>query len=209
MIKDEAWKKEKEAIVASYAEKNREIEPGGTVFCGSSLTERFPVEEWTGGKVVNRGVGGYTIAEYARVIDICCTDLRPSKVFISIGSNDLNDETSDTKRLISDYRKLLSDIMDAVPGVRLYVMAYYPVNDDTDDEFMKEELKYRTNEVIDRANAMIRAMCDDIGAVYIDVNSPLKDKNSKLVKKYSVDGVHIDEKGYKIVFEVLKKHIEK
>ncbi len=208
MIKDEAWRKEKEAIVASYAEKNRVIEPGRTVFCGSSLTERFPIEEWTDGRIINRGVGGYTIEEYSEVIDICCTDLRPSKVFINIGSNDLNDETSDPVGLIERYRSLLMRIMAEVPGVRIYVMAYYPVNDDTDDEFMKEELQYRTNDVIDVANSMIREMCDDLAVSYIDVNSPLKDKNSKLVKKFSVDGVHINENGYKLVFKILEKYID-
>ena len=208
MIKDEAWKKEKEELVASYDRKNKDVRPGGTVFCGSSLMERFPIEEWTCGRVVNRGVGGYTIDEYMEVIDICCTDLRPSKVFINIGSNDLNDDTADLSVLIDKYSSLIRHIKEAVSESQIYVMAYYPVNDDTDDPFMKEELKYRTNELINAANSMISTMCDNLAVNFIDVNAPIMDKNRKLVRRFSVDGVHITEEGYQKVYNELKKYID-
>ena len=207
MIKDEIWRAEKLALISRYDEENKNINPGGTVFCGSSLMERFPIEEWTDGRVINRGVGGYTISEYADIIDICCINLKPKTVYINIGTNDLNDETSDIDKLIADYTGLLQKIMNEVPGVRIVVMAYYPVNDDTDDEFMKEELKYRTNELISGVNLRLKSMADELGARFINVNSGITDSEGKLAKKYSVDGVHINEDGYGKIYESLKEYL--
>ena len=204
MIKDEIWRAEKLALISRYDEENKNINPGGTVFCGSSLMERFPVEEWTNGRVINRGVGGYTIAEYSEIIDICCINLQPKDVYINIGTNDLNDDTSDIDKLIAEYAGLLKKIMDEVPGVSITVMAYYPVNDDTDDEFMKEELKFRTNELLSDVNLRLKEMADKLGLRFINVNHGITDSDGKLAKKYSVDGVHINEEGYRIILQNLK-----
>ena len=55
-----------------YKRMNRLAEAGGILFAGSSLMENFPIYEFAQGriskKLYNRGVGGYTMADFIRHI---------------------------------------------------------------------------------------------------------------------------------------------
>lgn len=209
----EAWRLEKEKMVEGFRAKNRLCEKGQVVFAGSSLMEMFPVEEWAGElgedapKLYNRGVGGYRTDDMLPIVDLCVTDLQPSKVFINIGTNDLSDPDLPMETMIQRYDEILTRIEAAVPGVRIYLMAYYPINYEAATEDMKPGLLIRTNEKIAAANGLVEKLAAKHGQRYIDVNDPLKDDMGRLKAGYTIEGMHIKPEGYRAIFPAIVKYI--
>ena len=151
----------KEEKIRRFEEMNKEVVPGQIVCAGSSLMEMFPVEELVRENqihmtIYNRGVGGFITDELLENIDTCILDLKPSKLFINIGTNDLSNPDIPIAQMIDHYDQILCQVKAALPDVKLYLMAYYPINYDAATEEMKPCLLVRTNQKIAEANAAVK-----------------------------------------------------
>lgn len=204
---------DKEMKVERYREANKNARKGQVVFAGSSLMEMFPIEKLLKEHgddtiIYNRGIGGFITDELMQVLDVCVTDLSPSKVFINIGTNDLSWESIPISQMIAHYDEILTTIEEKVPGVKIYLMAYYPVNYEAATEQMKECLKIRTNEKINLANEEVRKLAARHNQSYIDVNRNLKDEQGRLKAEYTIEGMHIKEDGYRAIYDDVMRYVK-
>ena len=195
----------KEEKIKRFEKRNKEIVPGQIVCAGSSLMEMFPVEELVKEKqidmiIYNRGIGGFVTDELLENIDTCILDLKPSKLFINIGTNDLSNPDITIAQMIEKYDQILCQVEAALPDVKIYLMAYYPINYDAATEEMKPCLLVRTNQKIDKANEAVQKLAEKHHATYIDINDPLKDEKGNLKAEYTIEGMHIKEEGYRMIF---------
>ena len=195
---------DKEMKIARYREENKSAVKGQVVFAGSSLMEMFPIRKLQQEKgddrmIYNRGVGGFLSGELLAVIDVCVTQLLPAKVFINIGTNDLSWSSIPICELMDRYDQILTAIEDAVPGVRIYLMAYYPVNEAAASPEMRDCLKIRTNEKISAANEEVKKLAAKHGQRYIDVNDKLRE--------YTIEGMHINEAGYRAIYDDIMAYV--
>ncbi len=204
------FNREKERKLANFRSQNAYIQKGQILFTGSSLMEQFPISEFCLNEglpiVYNRGIGGYTTDEFLAAINPMLLDLKPSKLFINIGTNDIRDmpEGEDWfTHLSSNYRKICEIIREKLPETIVYMMAYYPVN----PERNSPALRVRTNEAVARANDMVRELASAFGFQYIDVNDGLKDEQGNLQIEHTQDGIHFDAAAYRTVFERLKQYL--
>ena len=202
----------KEYKVERYRKMNESVKKGSVLFAGSSLMEMFPIEQFAADDklpvtVYNRGIGGFITDELIKVIDVCILDLEPSKLFINIGTNDLSDTRIEMSTVMKNYEYILRETIKRVPDVKIYLMAYYPVNPEAATEETRECLKIRSNEKIDAANEEVKKLADKLGAKYIDVNAPLKDEKGRLKAEYTYEGIHIKEEGYKAIYPLVKDYI--
>lgn len=202
-------KKEK---IDRYRKLNQSAVPGSMVCAGSSLMEMFPIEQLlkeTGEETVlyNRGVGGFVTEELLAHIDVCILDLRPSRLFINIGTNDLSDPAVSMDMLIDRYDRILTIVEDTLPRTEIYLMAYYPVNEAAAAEEMKECLRIRSNDRICRANQRVEALARQHGERYIDINRNLKDKQGRLRAEFTIEGLHINEAGYRAILGDFMKYV--
>lgn len=203
---------DKEMKLARYREANKTVKHGETVFAGSSLMEMFPInkllEESGSDKIIyNRGVGGFVSEELWNALDTCILDLKPSRLFINIGTNDLSDPSIPIERMIAVYDKIITAVEQNLPGIRIYLMAYYPVNYEAAAESMKECLRIRTNEKIVLANAEVAALAARHNQRYIDINRNLKDEQGRLKAEYTIEGMHINEDGYRAIFADIMSYV--
>ena len=204
---------DKEMKTERYREANKTAKKGQIVFAGSSLMEMFPIEKLLKEHgddtiIYNRGIGGFITDELMQVLDVCVTDLAPSKVFINIGTNDLSWESIPISQMIAHYDEILTTIEEKVPGVKIYLMAYYPVNYEAATEQMKECLKIRTNEKIALANEEVKKLAARHNQSYIDVNHNLKDDKGRLKAEYTIEGMHIKEEGYRAIYEDVMRYVK-
>lgn len=204
---------DKERKLENYREKNKEAVYGQVVFAGSSLMEMFPInkllEEHGDDTIIyNRGIGGYVTNELLQVTDVCITDLKPKKVFLNIGTNDLSNPQIPISQMIENYDRILCKIEEALPQTVIYLMAYYPVNYEAAAEEMKECLKIRTNEKIERANEEVKKLAQKHGQHYIDVNKNLKDEQGRLKAEYTIEGMHIKEEGYAAIYDDVMRYVK-
>ena len=212
-MEKEIWRLEKEQMVKDFHIWNKDAIKGQTVFTGSSLMEMFPIEKWVkelgpnAPIVYNRGVGGYRTTDLLPILDACVFELEPRKVFINIGTNDLSDDTIPLETVMSNYDRIITQIEEKLPGVIIYMMAYYPINYEAATEEMKPCLLIRTNEKINRANELVEQLAAKHGQKYINVNAPLMDEQGRLKAEYTIEGMHIKPEGYRAIFEDIMAYV--
>lgn len=207
--KREIWTKEEK--LEYYREENRHIIPQQILCVGSSLMEQFPIEKFVeedGAQVVlyNRGIGGYVTRELLEAIDVCILDVKPFRMFINIGTNDLSNPAMPLEQIMKMYGEILERVQQALPETEMYLMAYYPVNYDAASPELKECLRIRTNEKINQANRLVKKLAEEYGAKYIDINAPLKDEKGNLKAEYTIEGMHIKEQGYRAIYAEFMKY---
>ena len=193
----------KEEKLARYRALNATTPKGGILFAGSSLMEMFPVEAFAaerGLTVTNRGVGGFVTRELLDNLDTCILDLAPRKLFINIGTNDLSDPDLPIEAVMENYRRILEAVKARVPAVEIIMLAYYPVNYEAATEELKPCLRVRTNAKIDAANRAVEALARELGARYLDINAPIRDAQGRLKAEYTLEGMHINEAGYRALW---------
>ena len=175
--------------------------------------EMFPIEKWVkelgpnAPIVYNRGVGGYRTTDLLPILDACVFELKPRKVFINIGTNDLSDGNISLETVMSNYDRIITQIEEKLPGVIIYMMAYYPINYEAATEEMKPCLLIRTNEKINRANELVAQLAAKHGQKYINVNAPLMDEQGRLKAQYTIEGMHIKPEGYRAIFEDIMAYV--
>ena len=204
---------DKEMKIMRYREENKNVKYGQTVFTGSSLMEMFPINKLLAEHndstiIYNRGIGGFVSRELLEVVDICAIDLKPSKIFINIGTNDLSDSRIPISELMENYDKIISEIEAKLPEAIIYLMAYYPVNYEAAAENMKECLKIRNNEKIRTANVEVKKLAEKHGQRYIDINKNLMDEQGRLKAEYTIEGLHINEDGYRAVYDDIMVYVK-
>ena len=186
--------------------ENRLAKKGQVVFTGSSLMEQFPLNEMLQGealpyRVYNRGMSGFVAPQLLQVLDVCVVELAPAHVFLNIGTNDMSRPDYRQEALLACYRRILEEILSHVPGVKLHLLAYYPVNPDLEGQegWAAEALRYRTNQVLREANQGVEALAREMGAEYLDLNAPLLDGQGRLRAQYTKEGIHLYPAGYQAV----------
>lgn len=202
----------KETKMERYRLENQTVQYGETVFAGSSLMEMFPInkllkEHNDSSIIYNRGIGGFVSEKLLEAIDVCILDLKPSKVFINIGTNDLSRESISIDSLMDHYDKIITQIENALPGVTIYLMAYYPVNYEAAAENLKACLRIRTNEKLRAANAQVEKLAQKHGQRYIDLNKNLTDEQGRLKAEYTIEGLHINEDGYRAIYDDIMAYV--
>lgn len=206
-----------ERMAAEKAEKierfrylNPYVKTGQIVFAGSSLMEQFPINEllmdfelpYT---IYNRGVGGFTTSEMLQYLREMVYDLQPAYLFLNIGTNDLNGPQYSQDELIERYNLILENIKENVPGVKIYLLAYYPVNPDaTDMPWAKGIFAHRTNERIRTANEALKQLAYNHSAEYLDLNADITDEKGQLKAEYTIEGMHMYANGYKVILDALR-----
>lgn len=205
------WWVEKYALLQKYRLENEKVQPGGILFAGSSLMEMFPVEKFATEDglqktIYNRGIGGYVTEDLMQALDVCITDLQPSVLFINIGTNDLSNELISMDRVMENYEWILTKVMEKVPGVNITLMAYYPVNPACAcDQGMQRTLRIRNNDKIREANQRVKKLAEKLSLRYIDVNEPITDSEGNLKQEICMDGMHMTEEGYRLIWPLVKK----
>ncbi len=162
------------------------------VFLGDSMTDEGKWHKlFPNVNLVNRGIGGDTTLGVLNRIDQVIA-LAPPKIFLMIGTNDLcfNRSIPDT---IKNYDQILAVLHKALPQTKIYIESVLPFNDNL---FPSRYL--RNNENINSLNVGIKKLAEKYQDPYIDMVKVFSDKNGRLPAADTVDGLHLNEKGYLI-----------
>jgi len=168
-----------EALSATHA---------AVVFVGDSITEGGLWSEWLPGvDVINRGISGNTTQDILdRMPHI--VSVRPDKLFLMIGVNDLNKRLGAAVAL-RNYTTLF-DLIDAqLPNTEVYIQSVLPVN---------AVWPLIDNTQIPILNAALTHHADERGYRYIDLHSVFADAEGALKPDLSNDGIHLLAPGYRL-----------
>lgn len=103
---------------------------GGIVFVGDSIIEDFLFDEFfPNAEIYNRGIYGDTSIGVLNRMNESIYLLSPSKVFIAIGTNDL-DKTNDSIETIADrIEQIVKNTKLNTQNTQIFICSLLPVND--------------------------------------------------------------------------------
>lgn len=182
--------------------KYKDIVAENLVFLGDSITDFYDLDKfYPDHNVVNSGINGNVSDDILNDMYNRVYKYNPSKVFLLIGTNQLMND--DDEKIVNDIKTILIKIMDVCPQTKIYVESIYPVNKDL-DEFM---VKTRDNDRIVALNKKIKKMTkEQKNTQYINIYDDLL-KDNKLNSDYSDDGLHLNDSGYQVVTDIIKKYL--
>lgn len=170
------------------------------IFLGNSITNFC---EWTelsqNPNVKNRGISGDVTQGVLDRLDQV-TRVKPAKVFLLIGINDLSQNISkDT--VFDNICKIAANICAASPKTKIYVQSILPVN----IQFgLFKNLINKTPDIV-WVNVNLARFCKENGYTFIDLFGRFKNsEDDKMNPKYTNDGLHLLGPGYLIWAEIIK-----
>lgn len=178
------------ARVASFA--NETVAPGGIVFLGDSMTERFPLQallgESSSRQLVNRGIGGDKVGgwRYWGLLDRldAVLALQPAQCVLMIGVNDLVFAGTPFESLLPAVTRLLDRL--SAGGPQLLVQAVLPLRD-----------RLATHrERIHVYNEALQAEVKRRGLAWLDLRPLFTDADGLLRADLASDAVHLNGRGY-------------
>lgn len=184
-----------------YSLDNSKENKGGIVFAGDSLFDFFMLKKYFGRDLplINRGIAGIDTDFLLRHLKTLVWDLEPSKVFLLIGTNDI-ELGYDTSRIFNNLVEIISQLKIEAFQAEIYLVSLLPVNQ---EETYQKTVKNRTNQILKGINNQI---CVLSGVHYIDAFSKLR-KDGQLDDDYTTDGLHLSPSGYDVLSQVLKPYI--
>ncbi len=176
------------------------IVTGRIIFLGNSITEIGRWDVLTGDTtVINRGIGGdITFGVLKRLDDIIVR--QPSKVFLLIGINDIGKDIPDTV-IADNISKIVTRIEEGSPSTKVYVQSILPLNPDVKN-FPQH---YDKEAHVLRVNAMLPNILATTHATFVNIFPLFLDAKQRLDFSLTLDGLHVNQKGYVIWVAYLKK----
>ena len=195
----------KEVIV-----NNRISKENGVVFYGDSIVQGYDINKYIPeiNDKYNCGIGGFTSETLLWICDEAVIKYKPSLVYISVGTNDLGNTNMRSPREIAlDIEKLIRLVRGNLKEVKIMIASTTPC--DENKQGPKAGKCLRTNFNISIVNKEIQNICNRYENVeFIDIYSTLLDKISGNIKEiYTTDGLHLTEKGYEKITDIIKPRI--
>lgn len=175
-----------------------EVSPNDNfLFLGDSITDFYPLEEYYDNlPVVNSGIAGNTTTDILNDMKNRIYQYNPTKVFLLIGTNDLDSLDEDIVDITFDnIKEIIEEIKENRSEASIYVESVYPVNSNIENNTVNN----RTNKKIQELNEKLSNYCNDETCEYINLYDDLLDEDGALKKEYTEDGLHLNSLGYVVI----------
>ena len=176
--------------------KNDIIFLGNSITAGTNWNELLKLPQ-----AKNRGISGDTTFGILERLDEV-TEGEPEKIFILIGINDIARNYPD-EVIISNYKKIISRILNESPRTEIYIQSILPVN----NTFTQYKNHYNKDEHILAVNSALKKLSDRPKVHFIDIHPHFLDDQKRLDKKFTEEGLHLNAKAYTHWAEIIRKYI--
>lgn len=177
-----------------------EATSGAVVFLGDSITEMCEWQEFfPEKKVLNRGISGDdTFGVINRLSGII--RLKPEKIFIAIGVNDLQRHHS-TETVAGNIKKIVTTLK-AETESKIYLQTILPVIEKRLESGIK-------NSTINLLNDELKKFALENDFEFLDNNNLMKDDSGNLSENLTSDGLHLNGIAYQLwITNIRSKVIE-
>jgi lysophospholipase L1-like esterase len=175
-----------ESLTATNVEK---------VFVGDSITDHGEFQEYFPKSVVlNRGISNDKAGGVLNRIEEV-VNRKPKEVYIMIGINDIISGTD-----LPVFETSMRNIVDSFNAseTKVFVQSILPVNNDLYGNAV-------SNTKVLEFDAVIKDIALETGANYIDLYTSFADDENQLNREYTIDGIHLNEKGYKVWMDIISQ----
>ena len=176
------------------------------IFMGNSITQNWieaRPEFFTNRPYINRGISGQTTPQMLLRFRQDVIALQPKVVIILAGTNDIAGNTGpSTLEMIEDNLASMAELAKE-NGIRVVLSSVLPVYDYPWKPGLKPAEKIVT------LNKWIKQYCFTKGFVYLDYFTPMADERNGMKSALTMDGVHANLDGYKVMEPLVEVAIQK
>lgn len=176
------------------------------VFIGNSITEQWigtDPDFFSSHGYINRGIGGQTTPQMLVRFRQDVISLEPKVVVILGGTNDIAGNTGpSTLEMIEDNLASMAELA-SENHIRVILSSVMPVYDYPWKPGLEPAGK------IVRLNSWIKSYCRKKHFIYLDYFSALADERNGMKSSLTVDGVHANKSGYKVMEPLVEAAIKK
>lgn len=189
-----------EPAIQAFEKLDKENPPakGGVLFVGSSSIRLWKLEKsFPKLGAINRGFGGSEIADSIHFADRIILKHEPRLIFLYAGDNDISrGKTFET--VVLDFQKLVRVVHDKLPDTKIVFIAIKP-----------STKRWNLAGTMSKANALIQAICrKDEQLGFADIWKPMLGEDGKPRQElFAKDGLHLNEKGYRLWNSIIKPHL--
>lgn len=191
------WEKE----IAAFEKQDRDMAPprGAVVFVGSSTIRRWKLDKsFPELQALNRGFGGSQLADAVHFAPRIVLKYEPRVVVLYAGDNDLAGRKT-PEQVFADFRAFATLLQKELPRTKLIYLAIKP-----------SVKRWNIWDKGQKANALIEAYCkEDPRRVFVDIAPVILGQDHKpQADLFIKDGLHLNEKGYALVADVLRPYLK-
>jgi len=148
--------------------------------------------------VINRGFGGSRLEDVNFYFDRIVAPYNPKTIVLYAGENDVNDGIAPEK-VLADFQKFSSLVRAKFPKAKLLYVSLKP-----------SPSRWKLADNFRKTNELIKAeIAKDNRAKFIDVwSAMLNEKGEPKAEIFVEDKLHLNEKGYAIWHDILKKELK-
>lgn len=176
---------------------------GQIIFLGNSLTQGGKWNEYfPNQKPVNRGIAGdNTLGMLNRLNEIIIA--KPKKVFLMAGINDISLSRSNEKIMIG-IKSIIYQIETGSPYTKIYVQSLLPINNNRNvyQRMLNKEWQ------IEQLNKELKAFCEKENITFINIYPAFLSEDRTLDTRYTTDGLHLNDNGYTVWVDQIRKYVE-
>ena len=185
--------------------KAQPAEPSRVVFLGDSITDfwKLPVS-FPDKPYVNRGISGQVTSQMLVRMYPDVIDLKPAAIALLAGTNDIaRNNGPTTAAMIQENVMAITELAQA-HGIKVILCSVTPIAD-----YGRAKMSEgRPPADILKINTWMKAYAAKVGAIYCDYFSALADENGALKPGISMDGLHPNDAGYKLMAPVVQAAID-
>ena len=179
------------------------------MFIGDSITDLYPLDDYYAElelATYNRGISGDVTQGVLDRLEVSLFDLKPSKIVLLIGTNDIN-WSVDPSTLLENYERIVTTIRERLPQAELYCVSIIPQNEML-ERYSAIDVD-QTTPVIMAVNEQIRKLAQERENItYVDLFSQLSDEGNRLIEAYSDDGLHLNQNGFAVWTNLIKPYLK-
>ena len=203
----------KKLIMKKYKERLSEIairdyEKNQIVLVGDCLMENFDFcDDFPGLTIYNNGISGDTSLLLLDSLYKRAIKYKPSKLFISVGSNDMGIEDMNVKDIYTNIILVIEEIKRRSKDTEIHILSIVPVNPANMNSINREFVDVRDNFDINMLNYYLKNYARKNNLKFVDITKHLKNDFDQLKIEYTFDGFHLNDLGYSIVSKTIRKYV--
>lgn len=172
------------------------------VFLGNSLTNNGRwYEMFNNPNIKNRGIVSDVVQGVSDRVELV-TSGHPKKIFLLIGVNDVSHHlTADS--IVTAVENLIIKIKKETPETELFLQSWLPINND----FNRYKNMKGKEQTMLEGNVLLEQVARRQGVKWINLFPLLADRQCKLFKHMTNDGLHLNDEGYKVWREEVAKYV--
>lgn len=164
------------------------------ILLGDSISLWFPPDYLPPDRIwLNQGISGETSSGLLRRLSLL-DRTQPEAIFVMIGINDLLKGVKD-RELLENQRKIIRDLRWIHPQAALIVHSILPHSGPSATWEGRSRLLTLSNDRIRVLNRELKAIAQEEGVHFLDLQPLFTDENGYLRRNLSTDGLHLNREG--------------